>query len=217
MSIFSDVKAAVSCKDAAIFYGLKVGRGGFACCPFHNDRTPSMKLDNRYHCFGCGEDGDVIDYVSHIFGITNIEAAYKLCDDFGIVSNDDPRRKGVIVKFDEAKKRVMEEKRKEREAANEFNNLVNLVIGVLCDFHRYWWNIRQSEAPTGTDDEWSDAFCQALENTNKAEEWLIVLETGTDAEKKKLIDFLMGGENHGNRVQRGTECVHSCGSVSNIA
>ena len=32
------------------------------CCPFHNDRTPSMKVDSRFYCFGCGASGDVIDF-----------------------------------------------------------------------------------------------------------------------------------------------------------
>lgn len=42
---------------------IKVGYNGFANCPFHVDKTPSMKVDkkNRFHCFSCGLDGDVID------------------------------------------------------------------------------------------------------------------------------------------------------------
>ena len=34
-----------------------------ACCPFHDDRHPSMKVDRRFHCFACQGDGDVIDFI----------------------------------------------------------------------------------------------------------------------------------------------------------
>ena len=55
-----------------------------ACCPFHEDRTPSMKVDRRYHCFGCQADGDVIDFVSRLEGISPKEAALRLAADFSI-------------------------------------------------------------------------------------------------------------------------------------
>ena len=57
MNVFEAVKQSVTTRQAAEHYGIHVGRNGMACCPFHNDKTPSMKLDQRYHCFGCGADG----------------------------------------------------------------------------------------------------------------------------------------------------------------
>ena len=66
-------------KEAAEHYGLKIGRGDMICCPFHNDRTPSMKLNEDYfYCFGCGVHGDVIDFVARLFDLSNYEAAQKL-------------------------------------------------------------------------------------------------------------------------------------------
>lgn len=50
---------------------------------FHNDGTPSMKVDRRYYCFGCGCTGDVIDFTAQLFGLKSREAALKLADDFG--------------------------------------------------------------------------------------------------------------------------------------
>ena len=62
MDLFSQIKMAVSVKEAAEYYGLEVNRGNMVCCPFHNNRTPSMKLNEDYfYCFGCGATGDVID------------------------------------------------------------------------------------------------------------------------------------------------------------
>ena len=44
MDLFTQIKMAVSVKEAAEYYGLEVNRGNMICCPFHADRTPSMKL-----------------------------------------------------------------------------------------------------------------------------------------------------------------------------
>ncbi len=48
MTIYETIKAAISVKQAAEHYGLKVNRNGMACCPFHNDRHPSLKLNEDY-------------------------------------------------------------------------------------------------------------------------------------------------------------------------
>ena len=69
MNVFEAVKQSVTTRQAAEHYGIHVGRNGMACCPFHHDKTPSMKLDRRYHCFGCGADGDVIDFAAALYGL----------------------------------------------------------------------------------------------------------------------------------------------------
>ena len=61
------------------------------CCPFHADRTPSMKLNEDYfYCFGCGAHGDVIDLVAKLFNLTSLQAAKKLAYDFGIDPDKPP-------------------------------------------------------------------------------------------------------------------------------
>ena len=75
MNVFEAVKQSVTTRQAAEHYGIRVNRNGMACCPFHNDKTPSMKLDKRFHCFGCGADGDVIDFVAALYGLGKKEAA----------------------------------------------------------------------------------------------------------------------------------------------
>ena len=87
-NIFQRVKQEVTTLDAARAYGIDVRRNGMACCPFHDDRHPSMKVDDRYHCFACGEDGDVIDFVGGLFGLRPIDAARKLAQDFGVPVDD---------------------------------------------------------------------------------------------------------------------------------
>ena len=76
MTIYETIKAAVPVRQAAEHYGLKVNRNGMACCPFHNDRHPSMKLnEDYYYCFSCGATGDVIDLVARLCNLGNYEAA----------------------------------------------------------------------------------------------------------------------------------------------
>ena len=77
-NVFEAVKQSVSTIEAAEFYGIEVKRNGMACCPFHDDKNPSMKGDQRFHCFGCGEDGDVIDFTAKLFDLSPKEAAEKL-------------------------------------------------------------------------------------------------------------------------------------------
>lgn len=84
INLFKTVKAAITTVEAAKLYGLEVNRAGMARCPFHEDHTPSLKLDERYYCFGCQETGDVIDFTAKLFGISKSDAARKLAGDFGI-------------------------------------------------------------------------------------------------------------------------------------
>ncbi len=84
MNIFLEVKEHLTARQAAEYYGLKVGKNGIACCPFHDDKHPSMKIDKNYHCFACGVGGDAVDYVSRMYGLSQYDAALKLIEDFSL-------------------------------------------------------------------------------------------------------------------------------------
>ena len=78
MNLFQNVKYGVNCREAAERYGIAVDRYGKALCPFHNDRHPSLYVaDDHYHCFGCGEHGDVIDFAANFFALPLYEAAQR--------------------------------------------------------------------------------------------------------------------------------------------
>lgn len=68
------------------------------CCPFHDDRHPSMKVDERFYCFGCQETGDVIDFTAKLFHLRNYEAAQKLIQDFGLSVDKNPTP-SVLIKL----------------------------------------------------------------------------------------------------------------------
>lgn len=59
----------------------------FTCCPFHDEKTPSFMVDpesHYYHCFGCGESGDIITFVMKYEGLTYPEAVTKLAQIAGV-------------------------------------------------------------------------------------------------------------------------------------
>ena len=97
-NVFEMVKQFVTVREAAERYGIEVKRGGMACCPFHDDKNPSMKLNEEYfYCFGCGATGDVIDLTARLYNLSPKEAAEKLAQDFGLIydSQAPPRRRYV--------------------------------------------------------------------------------------------------------------------------
>lgn len=86
-NIFELVKSCLTTRQAAESYGIQVSRNGMCRCPFHDDHTPSMKVDRRYYCFGCGATGDVIDFAGKLLRLSPYEAAKRLAQDFGIGTN----------------------------------------------------------------------------------------------------------------------------------
>ena len=84
-TIFNLIKDNITIPQAAERYGLHTTRSGLARCPFHDDRTQSMKLNaDYYYCFGCHAAGDVINLTAQLFDIKPYEAALKLAEDFGL-------------------------------------------------------------------------------------------------------------------------------------
>ena len=94
-NVFEIVKQSVTVREAAERYGIEGKRGGMVCCPFHDDKNPSMKLNEEYfYCFGCGATGDVIDLTARLYNLSPKEAAEKLAQDFGLIYDGQapPRR-----------------------------------------------------------------------------------------------------------------------------
>ena len=90
MSTYARIKQTVTTRQAAERYGLSVNRSGMVKCPFHEDHNPSMKVDDRFYCFGCGTSGDVIDFTARLFGLSPYDTAKKLETDFGICAEYEP-------------------------------------------------------------------------------------------------------------------------------
>jgi DNA primase len=79
------IKESLNMKDVAAHYGIVPNRSGFANCPFHTEKTGSMKLyENNFKCFGCHTGGDIVDFVSK-YNQTDFKGAIQIFqDDFGL-------------------------------------------------------------------------------------------------------------------------------------
>ncbi len=171
MTVFNAVKQSVTTRQVVEMYGLKIRRNNMVSCPFHNDRTPSMKVDNRFHCFGCGADGDVIDFVSRLYGISSLEAAQKIASDFGI-SCDMKKPKKVIRKKTDAQIYAEAEQRCYR---------------VLSDYYHLLKKWEVDYAPSMDDETWHPLFMEALQKKSHLEYLLDILVFGEIEEKALLV------------------------------
>ena len=172
-NVFEAVKQSVSTRDAAAFYGIEVKRNGMACCPFHDDKNPSMKVDQRFHCFGCGEDGDVIDFTAKLFNLSPKEAAEKLAQDFGLIydSQAPPRRRYV----------------RQKTEAQQFREDRQRCYRVLSDYYHLLkkWGIDHS--PRTPEEEPHPRFVEAIQKKTYVEYLLDLFLYESEEEQKAWI------------------------------
>ena len=176
LNVFEAVKQSVTTRQAAEHYGIRVGRNGMACCPFHNDKTPSMKLDRRYHCFGCGADGDVIDFTAVLYGLGKKEAAVQLAQDFGI-SYEDWKPPGKVKK----------PKPRQKSPEEQFQEAKSRCFRILADYLHLLRAWRKDYVPHSPEEAVHPRFVEALQKQAQVEYLLDVLLFGETEEKAALI------------------------------
>ena len=172
-NVFEAVKQSVSTRDAAAFYGIEVKRNGMACCPFHDDKNPSMKVDQRFHCFGCGEDGDVIDFTAKLFNLSPKEAAEKLAQDFGLIydSQAPPRRRYV----------------RQKTEAQKFREDRQRCYRVLSDYYYLLKKWEADNSPRTLEEEPHPRFVEAIQKKTYVEYLLDLFLYESEEEQKAWI------------------------------
>ena len=172
-NVFEAVKQSVSTRDAAAFYGIEVKRNGMACCPFHDDKNPSMKVDQRFHCFGCGEDGDVIDFTAKLFDLSSKEAAEKLAQDFGLIydSQAPPRRRYV----------------RQKTEAQKFREDRQRCYRVLSDYYYLLKKWEADHSPRTPEEEPHPRFVEAIQKKTYVEYLLDLFLYESEEEQKAWI------------------------------
>lgn len=180
MGVFEEVKQNITVRQAAEFYGFKPNRSGLIRCIFHNDGTPSMKVDRRYYCFGCGCTGDVIDFTAQLFGLKSREAALKLADDFWI-----PYENQGGNSPQNGKKSPVKEKRITPEADRK-TECVRFKKAYL-DYRTLLMEWKKCYAPKAQEEEWNEHFITALRELSMVEHYLDILLFGDEWDKKALV------------------------------
>ena len=172
-NVFEAVKQSVSTREAAAFYGIEVKRNGMACCPFHDDKNPSMKVDQRFHCFGCGADGDVIDFTAKLFDLSPKEAAEKLAQDFGLIydSQAPPRRRYV----------------RQKTEAQKFREDRQRCYRVLSDYYYLLKKWEADRSPRTPEEEPHPRFVEAIQKKTYVEYLLDLFLYESEEEQKAWI------------------------------
>ena len=172
-NVFEAVKQSVSTREAAAFYGIEVKRNGMACCPFHDDKNPSMKVDQRFHCFGCGADGDVIDFTAKLFDLSPKEAAEKLAQDFGLIydSQAPPRRRYV----------------RQKTEAQKFREDRQRCYRVLSDYYYLLKKWEADRSPRTPEEEPHPRFVEAIQKKPYVEYLLDLFLYESEEEQKAWI------------------------------
>lgn len=172
-NVFEAVKQSVSTREAAAFYGIEVKRNGMACCPFHDDKNPSMKVDQRFHCFGCGADGDVIDLTARLYNLSPKEAAEKLAQDFGLIydSQAPPRRKYV----------------RQKTEAQKFREDRQRCYRVLSDYYYLLKKWEADNSPRTPEEEPHPCFVEAIQKKTYVEYLLDLFLYESEEEQKAWI------------------------------
>lgn len=176
MNPFDTVKAAVTPRMAAERYGLPIQQGSMIRCPFHADRTPSMKLNEDYfYCFGCGASGDVIALTAQLFNLPPVEAAKKLAADFGITG----QKPSILAKLQRGKSQAEAERESFR---------------VLGDYLQILQNWKTNFAPQSPEDGIDPRYAEGCHMLERIGNMLDILACGTPQERAEVVADLQKDE-----------------------
>ena len=143
-----------------------------ACCPFHEDRHPSMKLyEDHFYCFACGAHGDVIDLTAGLLGVSSAEAVQRLAADFGIVPGDNP----PVAKPHLA----------------QFQKEELLCLAVLTDYARLLRSWKRDYAPEAEDEQLEDRYVQACQELDYVESLIDFLHESSLEEQIRAVNLML--------------------------
>ena len=138
-----EIKDLYSMRDILERYGLpQPNRAGFVCCPFHKEKTASMKIYKKdFHCFGCGVNGDIFTFVMLMDGLTFKEA-------FKELGGDSDNSFSARLKIYQARKK-REARQKKDEEIREYREMNYLMMDI-------WKNLLKWAEPLS--DAWGDIY-----------------------------------------------------------
>ena len=170
-SIFEAVREAVPVPLAAERYGLKANHAGMVCCPFHDDRKPSLKLNEDYfYCFGCGAGGDVVELTRRLFDLRPYEAASKLAVDFGVDVPATAPPDGSLNRF--------------RSDLLRCQQVLDEYLNLLIRWQRKY-------APRSQDDKPDDRYVEACQMLEPMDYMASMLAAGTLEQRIRAVDRLL--------------------------
>ena len=149
------------------------------CCPFHDEKTPSLhiyKKTNTFHCFGCQKSGDSVRFVSEYFNISAFQAAKKINTDFGLNIRPPTETKGENP-VSEPKERPLTEHEKNLQT----DEWALQQHDILLDYFRL---LKEYSQETPKDNEINWRFSAFLDDFGTVE---FLLESLLDKHKRRIM------------------------------
>ena len=128
-----------------------------------------MKVDFRFHCFGCGADGDAIDFTAKLFQLSLRQSAEKLAVDFGLSATDD---------FPLIRYKLVEKPLNQKEQ----------LYKILCSYRALLADWRITYAPQNPEDPLHTCFVASLHYADRVQYLLDILLQGSSHEKQQLLN-----------------------------
>lgn len=152
--IAAQVRELVPIRLAAEHYGFTPNRIGYICCPFHGEKTASLKLydgDGGFCCFGCGAKGSVIDFTMKLFDINFRQAVLRLDMDFSLGLTGEKPDYTV-------RSKILENRRKKQQYLQELDSKIKALSAEHLRLHQNMIH----RCPSSPDDEFDPLFVEAL-------------------------------------------------------
>lgn len=185
-NVFEEVKSRVDMHSIALQYGFTPNRNGFICCPFHAEKTPSLKLYNdSFYCFGCGCGGDAINFTAELFDMSQHDAAEKLSMDFGLNLNVGAARKKQTSK--RKKKQTPERNINRTELLRYYQEWEKLAFRTFNNYFKLLQIWYKDFAPKSPDDEPYPLWVRACHELPLIEYYCLIFIQGTNEERKQFF------------------------------
>lgn len=159
----SIIKSSVSCRDMLERMGVSVNRAGFAICPFHHEKTASLKVyepsTRGWYCHACHAGGDVIDMARLWYGTDFRGAMDRLNEEFSLGL---PIGQPLTPEQREQMRRERNQRERDRQRRKRRVEAAGRAYNAASDAYRENERLIDQTAPEGPLDDWSDAFCEAL-------------------------------------------------------
>lgn len=149
MTPFEIIRERLEMRDVVEHYGIEIKRNNTCLCPFHDDHHPSAHVyPNAFHCFTCNLHYDVLGFVMALFGLSALDAAKKLNDDFNLGISFGYEKTYQKPKYSEDAQ-VREIQRKKRERFEKWEQEAWQTIHDYLWFMRDWFE-KYKPAPDDT-------------------------------------------------------------------
>ena len=166
------------------------------CCPFHDDHTPSLKLNEDYfYCFGCGAGGDVVSLTARLFNLRPYEAASKLAVDFGVDVPASAPPDGSLNRF--------------RTDLLRCQQVLDEYLNLLIRWQRNY-------APRSPDEEPDDRYVEACQMLEPMDYMASVLAAGTLEQRIRTVERLMADGKMDQLEERLTRLIQEEASENQI-